>query len=213
MKILYLCSLKIYKTKMSRVRFHSIRELEKRCYVKKWGIGYDYYDGQKTIKENLKDLGIDFDFIIIYNPSDYIGLDDLNIPKIMRYNEMNHKNEVLGELNDNKINIVICHLYNDFIYFRDKYTTEYRKFYYISHCIDQSIFKNHEQQKIYDILISGSLDNKIYPLRNKIYKMYKANKLKKFKVFLQNHPQYKIEDAYTDKYAIEYRDGNSLARL
>lgn len=204
MKILYLCSLKIYETKMSRVRFHSIRELEKRCYVKKWGIYYNDYDEKKTIKENLNNLGITFDFIIIYNPSDYIGLSNLNIPKIIRYNEMHHKNKVLEELNDNKINIVICHLYNDFVYFRDKYTTEYRKFYYISHCIDHSIFKNHEQQKIYDILISGSLYNKIYPLRNKIYNMYKKNKLKKFKVFLQNHPQYKIEDAYTDKYAIEY---------
>lgn len=60
--------------------------------------------------------------------------------------------------------------------------------FYLSHFIDNNIFKNWKEEKIYDILIYGSLDEKIYPLRNKIYQLLKNNS--EFKIKILQHPGY-----------------------
>ena len=68
MKIIYLCNKKHVQTKMSRVRFHAMKELGKLVYVKWWGIGYDGYDNEKTVQENLDTLEFTYDIAISYKP-------------------------------------------------------------------------------------------------------------------------------------------------
>ena len=53
MKILFLVNKQTYHTKMSRVRFHGIRALEKIATVKYWGLNWENYNPNLTVQQNL----------------------------------------------------------------------------------------------------------------------------------------------------------------
>ena len=99
MKILYLCNKHYYDTKMSRVRFHAIEELSKLVYVKWWGIGYEGYNNNLTVQENIDTLEYKYDLAVAYKPLEMKNFKDIDIPKCLTYNEMFDieltKNEIL----------------------------------------------------------------------------------------------------------------------
>ena len=53
MNILFLCKRKTFEMKMSRVRFHSIQALSKIANVHYSGIGWEDYDKNLTVQENI----------------------------------------------------------------------------------------------------------------------------------------------------------------
>ena len=67
MKIIYLLNRNTYLTKMSRVRFHGIKALEKLAEVKYWGKGWDKYDNKNGPTE-LDSLDTKYDVAIVYKP-------------------------------------------------------------------------------------------------------------------------------------------------
>ena len=100
MKILHLCNKKYYDTKMSRVRFHSIEALSKITFVKMSGIGYNDYNNELSVQENIDNFDIHFDLVIAYKPNEMKDFGKINIPKCIRYNEMYDVNCRLWELED-----------------------------------------------------------------------------------------------------------------
>jgi hypothetical protein len=107
MLLIYLCSYKHYKNKMSRVRFHGIQALEKLVYVKWWGPGWDGYDNTKTVQENLDTLDMRFDMAIVYKPLELKEFSKINIPKCIRYNEMFDIKWTKREIRESGANLVI----------------------------------------------------------------------------------------------------------
>ena len=123
MNILYLCDKKTYLTKMHRERFHGILCLSKIVNVHYSGIGWDDYNNNLTVQENIDKMNKKFDICIVYKPLDFKNFKDINIPKCIRYNEMYDVNWTLKEIKYSGSQLVICHHLNDCEkYQKDEYT-------------------------------------------------------------------------------------------
>ena len=169
MNILYLVNRRTYLTKMSRVRFHGIKALEKIANVTYSGLGWVNYNNQKTVQENIDAMNMNFDIVIAYKPLEMKEFKNVNIPKCIRYNEMYDINWTLKEIRESGSQLVICHHLNDCLDYQ-KMNIPNVKFVYVGHCAEKTIFKNYNQDIQYDILIAGCLSHH-YPLRNRFIKL------------------------------------------
>jgi hypothetical protein len=226
MRIIYLIDKKEYLTKMSRVRFHCAQAISKLCDLKYWGINWEKYDGDKTVKENLEDIKeSDPDFIIIYKPLLYKGLNELNCKKILIYNEMYEFDLTRKEINESGADIVICHHENDYKFWKSFYNfySEHKnnkvRFYNIPHSAEKSIFYKRNVPIKYDLLLCGrnGSKNRIgeyhYPLRDRMYKILMEKMSKKWRIGIIKHPGYVHDDSYTDKYLNKFAEEISTARI
>jgi hypothetical protein len=210
MKILYLVDYKIYLTKMSRVRFHGIRALEKIADVKYWGSNWPNYNANLTVQENLDNMQDTFDMCIAYKPLEFKNFKDINIPKCIRYNEMYDVRWTLREIKESGSQLVICHHLNDCEKYQ-KMNIPGIKFVYIGHCAEKTIFKNYNIPKEYDILIAGCISGH-YPLRNKFLRLLPKLR-EKYSCHQHPHPGYDLTDAHTDRYLKEMALAINKARI
>jgi len=200
MKILYLVNKKTYHTKMSRVRFHGIRALEKIATIRYWGLNWPNYNENLTVQQNLDNMQDKFDLCIVYKPFELKNFKDINIPKCIRYNEMYNVKWTLKEIKESGSQLVICHHLNDCQQYQ-KMNIPNVKFVYIGHCAEKTIFKNYNIPKEYDILVAGCISTH-YPLRNKFLQLLPFLR-KKYKCYQHPHPGYDLNDAHTDRYLKE----------
>jgi len=210
MKILFLVNKQTYHTKMSRVRFHGIRALEKIATVKYWGLNWENYNPKLTVQQNLDNMQDKFDICIAYKPLELKNFKDINIPKCIRYNEMYNINWTLKEIKESGSQLVICHHLNDCEQYQ-KMNIPNVKFVYIGHCAEKTIFKNYNTPKEYDILIAGCISSH-YPLRNKFLRLLPQLK-KKYKCHQHPHPGYDLNDAHTDRYLKEMAIAINKAKI
>lgn len=199
MKLLFLCNKKYYDNKMSRGRFHYIYAIKHKIDVDIWGIGWDGYNEQLSITDNLENK--DYNAILCYKPLEYIKFNELQIPTLLSYNEMYDITKTNDELIKSNPNYVICHHLNEL--YRYNYIHNNIKFYHIPHCSDTRFFKNYNLPKIYDISLIGRLSNKHYPLRSRMKHILKKME-KKYNINYHNHPGYNIENANDNNQVIEY---------
>jgi len=204
MNILYLCDKKTYLTKMSRIRFHGIKALSKITNVHYSGVGWDDYNSELNVQENInnisKDKNINFDIVFAYKPLELKDFKNVTIPKGIRYNEMYDVNWTLKEIRESGSELVVCHHLNDCEHYQ-KMNISKVKFVYIGHCAEKTIFKNYNIEPEYDILIAGCISTH-YPLRNKFLQLLPYLK-QKYKCHQHPHPGYDLTDAHTDKYLKE----------
>ena len=220
MNLLYLVNKNYVQNKMSRIRFHSIETLSKLTSITITGIGFPHYDNNKTVNDNIINLehllNKKFHGVIAYKPLEYKHFHDLDILKIIRYNEMYDKNLTIHEIIQSQPDIVICHHQNDYLEYQSLYNKNKEKFnnlsisfYHLPHCINTNIFKDYHLPKKYDITFSGALGNSIlgnhYPMRQKLLEIATkfVKKYPQYNLYLHPHPGYDLQDAYTNKYAIE----------
>lgn len=209
MKILHLCNKKYYDTKMSRVRFHSLEALSKITFVKMSGIGYNNYDNELSVQENIDNFDIHFDLVIAYKPGEMKDFGKINIPKCIRYNEMFDIDETLKEIEKNNIDLVICHHLNEMKYYK---SFKKAKFVQIPHSANKNIFKKIDNlDKKTDFLLVGSIWDR-YPLRQRIQKIFKQLEQKYIcKVF--QHPGYELNEAFNDNHLKEFVKEINLAKI
>ena len=200
MKIIYLCNKKHVQTKMSRVRFHAMKELGKLVYVKWWGIGYDGYDNEKTVQENLDTLEFTYDMAISYKPLEMKEFKNINIPKCIRYNEMFDIDLTRNEIIDSGADLVICHHKNE-MRFYDK-NMENVQFKHIAHCANKDIFKPLNLEKDIDLLLIGSIWDR-YPLRIRMAKILQTLS-GEFKTQIYQHPGYDLQNAHNDEHLHDF---------
>ena len=82
MNILYLVNCKYVRTKMSRVRFHSIEALSKICNLTIWGIGFPNYNNNLSVIDNINNLKTKFNCVISYKPLVMKNFEEIPITKI-----------------------------------------------------------------------------------------------------------------------------------
>ena len=73
---------------MSRVRFHGIKALGKLTKLYYSGIGWDNFDNNLTVQENINKMTTSFDMVIVYKPLEMKDFKNVKLPKCIRYNEM-----------------------------------------------------------------------------------------------------------------------------
>ena len=214
MNVLYLCNKHTYLTKMSRVRFHGISALSKIVNVHYSGVGWDDYNPNLTVQENINNMcklsSKTFDIVFAYKPLEFKNFKDVTIPKGIRYNEMYDINWTLKEINESGSELVICHHLNDCEQYQ-RMNIPNVKFVYVGHCAEKTIFKNYNVEHEYDILIAGCI-SRHYPLRNRFLQLLPHLK-QKYKCHQHPHPGYELSDAHTDRYLKEMAIAINKARI
>lgn len=189
--ILFLCGYNHYDKKMSRVRFHSMEAVGYESNLMWWGPGWEGYDNEKTVQENIDLLEDKIDLIVTYKPLEMKGMIDVNIPVCLRYNEMYDVEWTRKEIDESGATMVICHHENDMQPYIDHYG-EKVKFYHIAHCAEATIYRQLNSPKQYDVLLVGGLGKmgmmgRHYPLRDRMALL--LNKMpKKYKVGIFPRP-------------------------
>ena len=212
--ILYVCDANYLLTKMSRVRFWAIEELNKSEFVNMQiiGPGFDNFNNNISLQDNIKKLNTDFDLVIWYkplNPSyNYDITQKLPYKTMLRYNEMWDIEWTKKEIDESQTDIIICHHYNDYLSYVDMYKSKPEiKFIYIPHQANPTIFKPLNIKKDIDILISGALDAKHYPFRNRLAKLIINNKsgiLKKYNIVHHIRPRQINKLSFNNNNQIDY---------
>jgi len=169
--IVFLIKKEYFDTKMSRIRFHSIRALFNHTNVNGiyTGPGWDNWDSNLSPQDNIYNIiegkrieGTNQQvrvchLVIGYKPLEISGFEEIKFYKCIRYNEMYDKEWTLKEITDSNANVVICHHYNDYVEYRrlleffkssPEHATLYSKLFknikcmtWIPHSAEASIFK------------------------------------------------------------------------
>lgn len=212
--LLYLIEKYQYITKMSRVRFNAIQKIGESINVIYWGPGWNNYNEDISLQENLKFLNIQIDYILVYKPEIIIDFEKIKIPKIISYNEMWDENYTLNQINNSNCDLIICHHEND----KKKYISEYFKrisnyckLVHIPHCAEKTIFYDKKIAKTIDIMLCGSI-GKHYPLRQRIKNIIDLFP-EKYICKEYKHPGYINGDAFTNIYLKDFAEAINKAKI
>ena len=223
MKVLFLCNKNYYLTKMSRVRFHSMRAIEEITDFKWSGPGWESYSNDLTVQENIDNLypGEKPDIVVGYKPLDMKGFATVKQKTCIRYNEMYDHNWTLKEMYESQPDLIICHHLNDMLeyeeYFKDSPLSFDCKLVNIPHCAEKTIYCDQKKERPYDVLLVGALGvqtmlGEHYPLRNRMYRLVQSMD-KKYNCAVVGHPGGEHLDAHTDRYAKEFANILNLAKI
>ena len=216
--IVFLLNKNYFDTKMSRVRFHSIRALFAHESVNGFytGPGWDNWSELLTPQENIKNLtNSNCNLVIGYKPLEISGFSDITYNKCIRYNEMYDKEWTLKEIVESKSNTVVCHHYNDYVEYRNILKTfknhSVKSLTWVPHSAEASIFKPKPNiEKKYDIAIVGATNVRTmlgehYPLRARMTRLLNSFP-SKYRCAIIPHVGGSHSDAHTDRYAHDFAD-------
>ena len=223
MKIAFLCDKEHFLKKMSRVRFHSMQAIEKMLTKKNFlwtGPNWENFDNKKTVDENLDDINFTPDLIVGYKPLDIPGFADSKFLKCLRYNEMYDVQWTIKEIMMSRSKYVICHHENDYhkyVKMMSNYKNQGINLFHIAHCAEKTVFKDYDLPKKYDLFLGGatngvSILGKHYPLRDRMVGIL-GKMSKKYKCHFHRHPGYNLGEASTNKYAIDFAQQISQAKI
>lgn len=172
---------------MSRVRFHSMAAISKISDLTYSGLGWDNYDSNKTVQENIDKIYNSNlpDIVVAYKPLELKGFCDIKPIKCTRYNEMWDIRRTEKEIDRSKFDLVICHHLNDMPHYVKRFPNV--KFVNISHCAEKTIYKDYVEEKIYDVLLVGAVYHP-YPFRVRLHGIIQNNLSKLVKCKILNHP-------------------------
>ncbi len=211
--ILFLSPHHHYLNRMSRDRFDEVEAIEKYNSVIWSGIGWENWDENKTINENIDILYADKkkpDLVYCYKPDDFEGLAAIKIPLYVNLDEIFSGEipieQTVNTIKSNKIDIVNC--------YKGKKQISHPllkdlpcKFLAIPHTFNPEIFKDWQQEKTIDVLLIGLLAPKRYPfrarLKNILLKMKQDRRYLKYNIGIHQHPGYKVQDARKGEALIE----------
>ena len=215
-RIVFLTDKKHYDSKMSRVRFHSIRALFSREDVQgfytgpNWDNWIDSFSAQENLDTILGKEGCDL--VISYKPLDkgIVKYDQISYRKCIRYNEMYDKEWTLKEISMSGSDVVVCHHYNDYVEYK-KMNLNNIDFKWVPHSSENSIYKPMpEIEKRYDIALLGALScqtllGEHYPLRVRMANLLRKMPAK-YNCVIFPHVGYDHNDAHTDRYAKDFAE-------
>jgi len=207
-KVLFLCNKDYYITKMSRVRFHSMKAIEKIADFKWSGPNWEGYNNGLTVQENINKLYAEEDkpdIVVGYKPLEMRDFAGIEQKTCIRYNEMYEVPWTLKEINEAKPDVIVCHHLNDMKQYEGLHDF---KMVNIPHCAEKSIFYDQKLDRTFDVMLVGALGTQTifgnhYPLRSRIYDLLKQMN-HKYKCGVLPHPGGDHDDAHTDKYAKEF---------
>jgi hypothetical protein len=173
---------------MSRVRFHSIDAISKVAKVTYSGNGWDNYDSSKPVQVNINRIyrGANPDLIVVYKPLELRQIHLSPIPKCITYNEMWDIDGTMNEIIESGAKLVIAHHANDLPKYHHLHSQVC--FVNISHCAEQTIYRDYGEEKKYDVLLVGALNPKYYPFRCRLANLIRTKMDSKIRCKILEHP-------------------------
>jgi hypothetical protein len=210
LKIVFACAKVYWARKMSRCRFEYAKAVAARPDVEMLftGPGFEGYDGDASIGENLKRMGFEPQVVWGYKCHEMSGFSDLKCLKTEAFNEANWEGDrAASECLDSRVDLVICHHHNDLWRFK-KHGLEC---VHIPHCVNLEIFKpgGLNSERPIELLLTGVVSKEIYPLRARFAAMLDPFR-KVLNGEIRRHPGYRLRsegdcDAQFADYAAHLR--------
>lgn len=117
LKILYLFPRRFFERKMSvgRAMYGEAVSQQEGVSLQVWGHGWDGYDVDKSLADNIAARGQHYDIAWIYKPDMLMNVAGCKIPKVCCYNEAwpDTPERAIGEVRENGIDLVVYHHQND----------------------------------------------------------------------------------------------------
>lgn len=172
---------------MSRVRFDSIEAISKKSDLIYSGVGWDNYNSNLSVQKNIDKIykGSCPDIVVVYKPDQYIDFCNVEVPTCMRYNEMWPIKRWTEEIEKNKLNLIIAHHQNDIPKYKHINDVVFK---HIPHSANENIYKDYEEEKIYDVLFTGATGNKHYPFRTRLKRLTNSKLKSLFNCKVLDHP-------------------------
>lgn len=218
MKMIYLCPRYWYLHKMSRVRFHQIQAIGNLIEMVWSGPGWDNYDNNQAVEENIQRLYGDHrpDMIIVFDMDKNIkGLCHTSIPTCMIMNEMHDplgsKEAAYKMLVESCFDFIVCHHLNEMNH--PVFNSLKGKMVNISHCANKEIFKDYNLKKDTDVLLCGSLRLEKYQLRRKFVSVIDRLIGLGYKAKVHESPNGIQTDAFTNRYLIDFAKAINSSRI
>ena len=199
MKIAYICDKYYWDKKVPRTRFHAIDALGKIADVLCTGNGFHSWVPDLTVRENLAIGYFAADWIIVYKPENYDWSDN-HIPVATTFNDAWHTEQRLSEIETPNCRLVIMHHKNEMADWELRCPDV--RFVNIPYPINPNVFKDYGQDKPIDVLLTGAIDRKIYPLRFRFERMIRTGAFHPYDAVHEKHPGYRLNDP--NKEAVRY---------
>jgi len=209
---------------MSRLRFLSMEAISKVAEVTYSGPGWDNYDNDLSVAENIHQIYRDSypDWIDVYKPLEMKSFKGILCPVSIRYNEMAPDYEtrnrdikkILREIRHTRANLIICHHLNDMHEWSKRLCHRIEPRFQLAnipHCAEKTIFKDYGLPKKWDLLLIGSQGPR-YPLRERFRKILQRMSAK-WRCHVWKHPGYKLTDTYTNRHLIEFAKAINSAKI
>jgi hypothetical protein len=205
-KISHLCGKNYWTRKMSRCRFEYAKAVAARPDVEMLftGPGFEGYDGDASVGENLKRMGFEPQVAWGYKCHEMSGFADLKAMKVCCYNESWWPdNRAANECIEQEINLIVCHHYNDIPRF--DLASVNADVIHIPHAANPVIFRGDVKtvNRPFGCLLTGAIDKDIYPLRWNMDRAILMGNLPGSKI--RRHPGYRLQsEAACDQQFADY---------
>jgi hypothetical protein len=195
MNIVYLYPRKYYEKKMSRGRVWYGRAVQNRkdCTLKFWGPGWNGYDSNLPVQENLNRAELKPDVLWAYKPEECIGITERECPLVVCYNESwpHIPGKAAMEVALCSADLVICHHQNDKKCF-DGCDSIVKS---IPHCAPEFFAEESKpfDLRSHDFILSGVQSKEIYQLRHRYKMLADSGKIQDCHQLI--HPGYRLQNA------------------
>ncbi len=203
MRILFLCDRIYWQNKVPRTRFHAVEAIGKIAEVVSDGPAR-----QLSIRCNVPDIDA-YDWILVYKPEQYIGWHEDLPPVVTTFNDAWETKSRIRDIRLPRCKVVIMHHANEMDVWQTRMPDV--KFVNIPYPINPSVFRDYGLPKTTDILLTGCVDEKIYPLRYRFAQLIKAGAFAPYKAEIRKHPGYRLADP--EQEAIDYAKALNSARI
>lgn len=206
LRLLYLCDKSLWDRKVPRTRFHCVQAMEEFADVRCTGNGFPGWYEQAGVMDNLRRLYYRRrnsnepiqktwwpDLILVYEAKRYSGWDDpLLPPTCVCMNDMWLVEKRLPEIVEPRAGLVVCHHKNEIDVWQKRLPRV--RFESIPYGINPAVFKDWEQPKSIDVLLTGQTSPEFYPLRHRFAEMIRRGAFAPWKAEIRKHPDYRVND-------------------
>lgn len=198
LRVLCLHNKYLYNTNMDRTFFHGYDAIDNHSEVEDFvysGRGWDNYNTDLTVDQNINIIYKDKkkpNVVLGFQYYRYKGFRDLKILKVSRADETYKEVQTVKTLQDNKMDLVIFHHKNGMLSLQKRPEVKGIRFENIPRIVNINLFKDYQEKRVYDILLVGRLDRKIYPFRCRLADIIERDWFKKYRCKILKHPGYSV---------------------
>ena len=205
LRLLAIIAKEYWNRKVPRTRFYAVEAIGRLIDVHCSGTGFDDWNDSLPINENLSAIyGVPNKWpaaILVYKPDQYHGWEHALPPVVTTFNDAWEIETRLNDIRLPRCKLVIMHHANEMAEWQQR-CPEVR-FENISYPVNPEVFyaNDTDTEKQIDILLTGAIDSKIYPLRHRFRQLIKTGAFDPFHAAVRNHSGYRLDNPHAESIA------------
>lgn len=210
MKLLYLCNKLYWERKIPRTRFYAVTAMKSFADVHCSGVGFDDWNGDLSVSDNIERMNYRPDWILVYKPTDYCGWEKNRIPVATTFNDAWETKTRIQDIRLPNCSLVVMHHANEMNEWEKRCPDV--KFVNIPYPVEPTVFHPDSLVKHeYDLLLTGCVHKDIYPLRYRFALLIEQNAFYPYHAHIRKHSGYRLSNP--DEEALMYAKALCSAKM